>query len=183
MGGTSRKGNQFVFVSVSLYICHDWVQYTSPFKVKLQDWIVTAFSGGMVSQWNIPGSCDGIWKVALYVGCCVMSWYPSWTQLSSFSPIQTHPKRNSVQNRGKKLISLIPLCDPSQKSQKRYSFFGWTTVIEGLVNKNVIYHLNSVVTHNWMAVKIFVFPFEGFNCFRISRYCHWHSYTIDDFRK
>ena len=37
VGGTSRKGNRFVFVSVSLYICHDWVQYTSPFKVKLQD--------------------------------------------------------------------------------------------------------------------------------------------------
>ena len=162
MGGTSRKGNQFVFVSVSLYICHDWVQYTSPFKVKLQDWIVTAFSGGMVSQWNIPGWRDGIWKVTSRVGCCVMSWYSSRTQLSSFSPIQTHPKRNSVQNRGKKLISLIPLCDPSQKSQKRYSFFGWTTVIEGLVNKNVIYHLNTVLsrTTEWPLTILVISTFS-----------------------
>ena len=163
-GGRHFKKRQSVcFVSVSLYMCHDWVQYTSPFKVKLQDWIVTASSGGMESQWNVPGSCDGIWKVTAYVGCCVMSWYPSRTPHCSFSPTQTHPKRNSVQNRGKKHIFLIRLCNPSQNSQKTlFTLWMDCTVIEGLVNKNVIYHLNTVLsrTTEWPLTILAISTFS-----------------------
>ena len=77
------------------------------------------------------------------------------------------PKGILYKTEAKKLIFLIRLCGPSQNSQNTL-FILWMdcAVIEGLVNKNVIYHWNTLLsrTTEW-RLEILLFAFEGFKCF------------------